>query len=351
MFKWLDKIKDKSINLFIKVFILFLLFIWFYTYFLEKFEPKIWGGFWIFALAWLFLYFIIRYIDKIHYFYCLKNNFHSERWDYKPKTKVILSSFLLIMAGLSVYEIINNNNNLHFSDFINKDFFISIIIIVICIIYYYIRDFFHKKGIIDFCTENNFTYLGKLESFEYFSGIDIVNVSNCFKPLKIDTYYIEYSAAFMREDKENNLKITMADCNVSYRKNPLSKNDSNFEYTVCEIVKKGMLFPVFTLRDEKFFFDTINSSIGKEEDIDFMNDKDFSDSFFLKGDFSNLVRRFFNDKVREAFKKYHIKGVSYLGKPKALFICCPGHLNLKQRKDFLLSILNIFNAINLNFTS
>ena len=110
----------------------------------------------------------------------------------------------------------------------------------------------------------------------------------------------------------------------------------NVRYTVCEIIKKDMLFPIFTLRDEKFFFDTVKSSIGEEEDIDFYKDKEFSDRFFLKGDINSLVRRFFNDKLRESFKKYHIKGISYMGKPKALLFCHESFMNLKQRKAVFL---------------
>ena len=348
MFKFFEKILDKSIHFVAKAILFFIVFTWFYVYFLEKFEPEIWGGFWIFAVTWLALYLIIRYLDEKHYLYCIKNHFPCRRWDYERETKIILSSFLLIMMFLTAYEIIKHYNSIQFSDFINKDYSILIIILFLFANFYYIKDFFYKKEIIDFCIENNYIYEDEPEPFLYFSGQDIISVYNNFKPFKIDFYTETRSAGLMREDKNNKFKITLCDYEISFYETPNSRKRKELRYTVCEVIKEDMLFPIFTLRDEKFFFDTVNSSIGREEDIDFYKDKEFSDRFFLNGDIDSLVRRFFNDKLRESIKKYHIKGVSYMGKPKALLFCHEGFMSLKQRKAFIYSILNIFNTITPN---
>ena len=77
------------------------------------------------------------------------------------------------------------------------------------------------------------------------------------------------------------------------------KNGGRFR-TLCVLSKPGVEFPDFYVRTEETITDWIGEKLGGQ-DIDFVEDADFSDKFVLQGSNEKAIRSFFDGKVRKAF--------------------------------------------------
>ena len=73
------------------------------------------------------------------------------------------------------------------------------------------------------------------------------------------------------------------------------KNSSNYEQSVIWFRSENLRLPNFALRPENLFH-KIGGVLGYQ-DIDFDNNKDFSDSFLLRGKDEASIRKLFNSKI------------------------------------------------------
>ena len=123
------------------------------------------------------------------------------------------------------------------------------------------------------------------------------------------------------------------------------RRKQSYNYTLCQLYKPNIQFPVFSMRDENAFLDSLGSMIGGQ-DIDFVEDKKFSDAFVLQGDSESDIRRFFNSKVRNTFIKCHKRGYYYESKGRCFLLYIKGHVDINKKVEMLNSALRIFNDIS-----
>ncbi len=190
---------------------------------------------------------------------------------------------------------------------------------------------FRKKKIREYCERNRLTYEDSPASMTgYSEPYDILNHGN-------SSYY---SAGMYGTRGDIELNIIDYTYVTGY-----GKNRSQHNYTLCQLYREGTQFPCFFVRDENSFFDSIGSMLGGQ-DIDFAEDKTFSDKFVLQGVNESDVRRFFNNKVRRAFVRHHQKGNCYESKGQCFLLYRSGHCSLEGRIAMLNNALKIFNEIS-----
>lgn len=121
-------------------------------------------------------------------------------------------------------------------------------------------------------------------------------------------------------------------------------------FTVCLLHKPGFAFPKFFMRKEEIFFDYIGEKLGYQ-DIDFVEDKTFSDKFVLQGENENKIRSFFNGRVRKAFVDVFGNKYTYEASGEAsgefLMVYVSGYLSFEKRQKMLFECLKLFDAITL----
>ena len=219
-------------------------------------------------------------------------------------------------------------------------FFIFGIIIFICVcnwIYHYFR----KKKIREYCERNRMTYEeSPLSLTGYSEAFDVFNQGD-------STYFTAGMYG-----KRGGIEINLVDFTVvKVYHTSKGRRTSKKHYTLCQLYKEETHFPCFFVRDESFLLDSLGSMFGGQ-DIDFFEDKTFSDRFVLQGIVESEVRRFFKSKVRKAFLKYHKKGYCYESKGRCLLVYQNGRATLNGRLALLNTALRIFNDIsNTGFTN
>lgn len=109
--------------------------------------------------------------------------------------------------------------------------------------------------------------------------------------------------------KNGDIGITVMDYEYSTGS---GKNRRTHHYTVCIFEKQGLALPNCYLRMQIAFFDFLGKVFGGQ-DIDFVEDPEFSKSFVLQGDDEKAVREVFNDNVRRGFLDYKGKNFIFEG--------------------------------------
>ena len=210
-------------------------------------------------------------------------------------------------------------------------FFLIFGIIISVFIIIWIFDYFRKKKIREYCEKNNLRYTE--------NPVAMTGYSEAFDIL--DRGHSSYYTAGMY-GKRGDIELNIVD--YSYVTGS-GKHRHVHNFTFCQLTKETTHFPCFFIRDENFILDSIGSMLGGQ-DIDFVEDKRFSDSFVLQGISESEIRKFFNRKVRSAFCKYHQKGYCYESKGRALLVYKSGHASLEGRITMLNTALRIFNEIS-----
>lgn len=212
-------------------------------------------------------------------------------------------------------------------------FLIIILVSIITFIFYFIR----KRKVISFCAKNNFVYEE--------SPISLTGNSEAFDVLiKGDTSHFLNGMY----QKRGNISINIVDFIATTRigmGRGRGRGSRNENFTLCQLHKEKVQFPVFFVRDENVILDSIGSALGGQ-DIDFFEDKRFSNKFVLQGVDESEVRRFFNSKVRNAFLNNHRSGYCYEGKGSCFLLYVKGHVSLKKKMEMLSNALKIFNIIS-----
>ncbi len=90
------------------------------------------------------------------------------------------------------------------------------------------------------------------------------------------------------------------------------KSSHTFTQTFKFFDSKDLGIPGFQLKPESFFTKLMEWFGG--QDIDFEDDKHFSSAFNLKGEFEPLIRRYFDNEVRQLClnnKSFYMEGMNY----------------------------------------
>lgn len=214
-------------------------------------------------------------------------------------------------------------------------FLIILGVLIVGSIGVWIYHYFRKKKIREYCARNRLTYSDSPVAMSgYSEAFDILNQG--------DRNYFSAGMYGKRGDIELNI-VDFTVVKVHYTSK--GRRNSETHYTLCQLYRKGNQFPCFFIRDENFLLDSLGSMLGGQ-DIDFAEDKTFSDKFVLQGFNEPDVRRFFNNKVRRAFVRHHQKGYRYESKGKCLLIYKNGRETLNGRISMLNTALKIFNEIS-----
>lgn len=109
------------------------------------------------------------------------------------------------------------------------------------------------------------------------------------------------------------------------------KSSHTHQHTVFAMDSDTLSLPRFTLRPEGLF-DKIGAAIGFQ-DIDFDDHPEFSDSFVLKGDNEEAIRRFFDTEMLETFAQR--KGIYVESAPRVLIYLRGGRKKPEQIQEFM----------------
>ena len=203
-------------------------------------------------------------------------------------------------------------------------------IFAIVYLIYYLR----KKRIKDYCEENYFVYED--------NPISLTGNSEGFDILAFGDSSYFYNGMYKQK---GDIEINIVDYTTYKGLSKGGRRKHSYNYTLCQLYKPKTQFPVFFMRDENAILDSIGSMIGGQ-DIDFVEDKKFSDAFVLQGDSESDVRQFFNAKVRNTFIKYHKRGYHYESKGRCFLLYVKGHVGLNKKVEMLNTALRIFNDIS-----
>lgn len=103
------------------------------------------------------------------------------------------------------------------------------------------------------------------------------------------------------EGTRDGIKVLMGEYDAIYGKS--SKSRIHRTQTMCMISDPNMALPHFLVRRQMKVADAIGAMLGGQ-DINFTEDKKFSDSFVLQGKDENVTRSLFAAPVRNAFMKF-----------------------------------------------
>ena len=139
------------------------------------------------------------------------------------------------------------------------------------------------------------------------------------------------------------------DCNFTIFEHYSERRQAKSIHTqidsICVLFAENMNLPHFYLRDEGKLYDSLEKMLGGQ-DINFSEDRDFSNKFVLQGLEEQAIRSFFDRKIRQAFVNKHIKGYMYEGRSNYFVIALPYRvLNLSERLELLTNATNIFKDL------
>ena len=102
------------------------------------------------------------------------------------------------------------------------------------------------------------------------------------------------------EGTRNGVKVVMGEYDVRFGR---QGHGIHRPKTICAIVDPALSLPHFSLRRQQKIADKIGAALGGQ-DINFNEDKKFSEAFVLQGNKADETRSFFDADVRKAFMKF-----------------------------------------------
>ena len=129
----------------------------------------------------------------------------------------------------------------------------------------------------------------------------------------------------------------------------IMNNSKNIRYnTMCAIYFKNIRVPYFYLVNKNDSIKLLEKeNLLKDKDIDFDNDKRFSEAWWLTGD-EKLVRELFTQEVRDGFMKFVDKGYSIEGYEEILIIIASKALEPQEYSKFESDISAISSVLKNN---
>lgn len=215
----------------------------------------------------------------------------------------------------------------------------AFLLVIFVIIQAFLNEKKRKDGIKNYCIREGLKYT---ERANY--------IPSCKVKLKLATsaYKNEYSVIMSGE--RSGIHFCILDFfyytrNGSRKINGNENRNRNHSYTLCVLSKSGINFPNFYLRQELPMIDWLSEKIGGQ-DIDFKEDKDFSDKYLLQGVKEKEIREFFTHKVRKAFLYAPMNYFYEYEGFEEYFVVSQGQfLNIDQRLELLANSIKIFTAI------
>jgi hypothetical protein len=205
----------------------------------------------------------------------------------------------------------------------------AFLLVIFVIIQAILNEKKRKDGIKNYCIREGLKYT---ESANY--------IPNCKVKLKLATsaYKNEYSVIMSGE------RFGIHFCILDFYYHTGKKNGDH-SHTLCVLSKSGINFPNFYLRQELPMIDWLNEKIGGQ-DIDFKEDKDFSDKYLLQGVKEKDIREFFTQKVRNAFLYAPMNYFyEYEGFEEYFVVSQGQYLNIDERLELLANSIKVFTAI------
>ncbi len=130
-----------------------------------------------------------------------------------------------------------------------------------------------------------------------------------------------------KPDKENgNIYVGELHWDISVKNHRRSSSSSMYhregrECTLCVLYDDGFNLPDFDLLRETLKEKAVEVlGMNQTEDIDFDDDKDFSDAWWLSSNENMVVRELFTRNIRSNFMSFVDKGYRICGKANVLFI-------------------------------
>lgn len=119
------------------------------------------------------------------------------------------------------------------------------------------------------------------------------------------------------------------------------KHRTTHVQTICVVRVPGMALPHFFIRRQYALFDALGKMFGGQ-DINFVEDKAFSDAFVLQTHGSEQeLRRYFNDRARAHFVSHPNKSVQVEGVGETLLVHYGRRLALKDIDGLVADAINI----------
>ncbi len=122
------------------------------------------------------------------------------------------------------------------------------------------------------------------------------------------------------------------------------KNRSYYGQTLCILDSKDLNLPGCFARRENRFFDFIGKVFGAK-DINFYDDKSFSDAFILNGLEVERIRRLFDQEVRDQFCAVSDRKLVFEGKGRTIVIHYGRHLAPSEMDNMLEDAFTLFEAL------
>lgn len=188
------------------------------------------------------------------------------------------------------------------------------------------------KDIQDYCNKNNIKYSEHVSNFP--------KIAYTFSLLKHNGF--SSSCRVVMSGNQGDFEYKIFDFCYLTRGN---KGHVNEHYsTICILTNSKAEIPKFFLREENFIGDSLGKLFGGQ-DINFSEDSTFSKMFVLQGTSETLIRKFFNNRVRNAFVSNHSKGYKYEGYKNSFMIRISDRQSLENRLNILSKSMNIFKEM------
>ncbi len=122
------------------------------------------------------------------------------------------------------------------------------------------------------------------------------------------------------------------------------KNSKTHVQTVCVLQSAMLDLPHCYLRREVFLFDALGQSLGGQ-DIDFDDDKAFSDAFVLQGDNETAVRNLFDAQVRQWFVAQAARSFFFETHGNTLLFHTGKRRPPREAKELMQQALEVMNVL------
>ena len=190
----------------------------------------------------------------------------------------------------------------------------------------FIRPIILKKKIEKYCKKNNFKFVEKANKLPIENELYTSNIA------QINNYYmIEMGKIY---------DIPYILCHYY----PRTGRNAGYR-TICVMIKEGINLPHFVLgehqatRQDIFLLDSLDM-----KEIPFKEDKNFSNRFFVKSDDSE-ISNFFNDNIRNTFKKISTRDYYYEGNENVFVVSYSAPSLFEERIKFLEFSLDLFKKL------
>lgn len=120
---------------------------------------------------------------------------------------------------------------------------------------------------------------------------------------------------------------------------------NNYNSTICLLSKSGVSFPTFYIRPEMRLTDMLNEKLGMQ-DIDFEEDKEFSNKYVLQGPNEREIRAYFTPEIRKVFVAASSNKYNFIeGSSEFFLVSKSSHLNIKERLALLDNSVKFYSSV------